>query len=131
MKIEGWEYYNHAVIPVCAPHEQPNLNPIKDRTIWKCDGKPIFARWTTDFDCKEETSWWFCIKDTSFNIADIKAKRRYEINKGNRNFTVKEINPKEYKEELFEIDKAAYSGWPEWYRPVISKESFFRKIFWF
>lgn len=36
--IEGWRYYNHAVIPTCAPHEQPNLKPLKDGSVWKIGG---------------------------------------------------------------------------------------------
>jgi len=55
MKINGWKYYNHAAIPTTAPHEKVNTQPIKDKTIWKMDGKPLFARWTENFDCGYET----------------------------------------------------------------------------
>ena len=36
MKIDGWRYYNHAVVPSCAPHETPDVAVINDGTIWKC-----------------------------------------------------------------------------------------------
>jgi len=36
--IEGWKYYNHAVIPTTAPHEPVNLSPITDGKIWKVGG---------------------------------------------------------------------------------------------
>ena len=50
MDIQGWKYYNHAAIPTTPPHIEPDLTPIKDGTIWKIDGSPLLARWTTDFD---------------------------------------------------------------------------------
>ena len=59
MDIKGWQYYNHAAIPNSAPNEDPDITPINDNTIWQMDGgKPLLARWTTDFDCKEKTNWW-------------------------------------------------------------------------
>ena len=32
---EGWRYYNHAAVPMCAPHENPDLTSIKDGSIYK------------------------------------------------------------------------------------------------
>ena len=34
MSIEGWKYYNHALIPTCAPHETPNLEALQNPAIW-------------------------------------------------------------------------------------------------
>lgn len=74
-----------------APHEKVNLKPIGDGSIWKLQEKVLLARWTSEFDCSYETNWWYIIKDTPFDIANMKAKRRYEINKGLKNFDVLEI----------------------------------------
>lgn len=87
-------------------------------------GIPLLARWTTDFDCGYETNWWYCIKDTPLDVAALKSKRRYEINKGKKNFDVKRITPAEYKDELYEVTVEAYSGWDEKYRPSIDEDSF-------
>ena len=100
MKINGWRYYNHAAIPTTLPHETPDISPIEDGGIWKLDGSPLLARWTTDFDCGYETNWWYIIKDTPFDISALKAKRRYEINKGVKNFEAIVIDPTNYGEEL-------------------------------
>ncbi len=89
---------------------------------------PLLARWTTDFDCGHETNWWYVIKDTPFEIETLKAKRRYEINKGKRNFIVKEIIPCDYPDELYQITVAAYSQWPEKYRPQIGEKNFRNEI---
>lgn len=127
--MKNWKYYNHAAIPTTAPHEEPNTVPISDNSIWKVvGGTPLLARWTTDFDCGYKTNWWYVIKDTPFDITELKAKRRYEINKGIKNFEVKVINPTEYKEELFSVQVDAFSAYPEKYRPQVDKQDFLLSI---
>ena len=91
-------------------------------------GTPLLARWTTDFDCGFETNWWYVIKDTPFDLSALKAKRRYEINKGNKNFNVKEINPAEWAENIYDVAVAAYSAYPESYRPHISHDQFISDV---
>ena len=124
------EYYNHAAIPATAPNEVPDMCPIKSGDIWKMtsNGTPLLARWTTDFDCGYETNWWYVIKDKPFDIGALKAKRRYEINKGIKNFDVKIIDPCEYKEELYLVQVAAFSVYPAKYRPTIDKKGLQREL---
>lgn len=118
MDINGWRYYNHAAIPTTEPHEIVDTSPILDKTIWKIGGgTALLARWTSDWDCGHETNWYFVIKDTSFDASRLKAKRRYEITKGNRNFKVKIINPDDYKNEILNVERKAFSAYPESYRP--------------
>lgn len=85
-------------------------------------GIPLLARWTTDFDCGYETNWWYCIKDTPLDVAALKSKRRYEINKGKKNFEVRLIDPVEYVEEIAAVQKAAWDTYPEAYRPISNPE---------
>lgn len=126
--MRNWKYYNHAAIPVSPPHESVEITPVIDKTIWKMKGSPLFARWVTDFDCGYKTNWWYVIKDTPFDIAELKSKRRYEIKKGVKNFDVKVIEPTEYKEELYLVQVAAFSAYPKKYRPSINKENFLSSI---
>lgn len=88
----------------------------------------MLARWTTDFDCGYETNWWYVIKDTPFDVDTLKAKRRYEINKGNKNFQVRKIKPSEYGEEMFVVAITAYETYPSSYRPHISHDNFVGEI---
>lgn len=127
-KVQGWKYYNHAMIPTCAPHEEPDLTPIQDGSIWKVHkgGTPVLARWTTDWDCGYETEWWYVIKDTPFDITLLKAKRRYEIRRGEKYFDVKPIDPKEYIDALFEVQQEAFLAYPPKYRPIADREAFYK-----
>lgn len=129
MQVYGWQYYNHAAVPTTAPHETPDISSITNGNIWKIKGgTPLLARWTTDFDCSYETNWWYVIKDTPFNISELKAKRRYEINKGIKNFEVKQIDPCKFKEELYCVQVAAFSAYPKKYRPTVDKDVFIKGI---
>lgn len=120
-----WIYYNHAMVPTTPPHETPDMIPIENRSIWEIrGGKPLLARWTTNFDCGFETGWWYCIKDTPFDASKLNSKKRYEINKGKKNFDVKVIDPIKYVDEIYEVTIAAYESWPEKYRPSLDEGSF-------
>ena len=127
MSLQGWKYYNHAMIPDGRPDEEPDLTPIKNGEIWSNvheGGTPLLVRWTSDWDCGYETNWWYVIKDDPFNITALKSKRRYEINKGNKNFEIREILPREYSEELYNITMAAYESYPASYRRNIIHDKF-------
>ncbi|MDO5291424.1 MAG: hypothetical protein Q4F05_01615 [bacterium] len=126
----GWRYYNHALIPITAPHEEISLQELNSGQIWRKreGGTPLLARWTSNFDCGYSTEWWYVIKDTPFNLASIKSKRRYEINKGNKNFEVKIIDPARFVEEIFDIQIKAFSAYPEKYRPTVDHDIFIKDI---
>lgn len=125
MNIQGWKYYNRGAIPTTPPHLPPDLLPVEDGRIWRVGNRrPWLARWTEDFDCGEETAFWYVIKDTPFDVATLKAKRRYEITRGQRYFDVKEIDPNAYKEDLYEIVKAAWEAYPAAYRPTLDRQRF-------
>ena len=120
MKIKGWKYYNNAAIPTTAPHELVNLHPIKDKTIWKMDGKPFFARWTDNFDCGYETEWWYCIKDEPFDFEQIKSKRRTEIRKGLKLNEVKVVKALDYVDQIYILQSKCFDEYPEQNKTNIS-----------
>ena len=127
--LNGWKYYNHAAVPAIAPHMEADTAPLDDGTIWDMrGGKPLLVRWTSDFDCRVETEWWYCIKDTPFDIKAVKAKRRYEITKGIRNYAVKLIDPQKFIDGLFVVQSEAFSAYPTGYRPVIKREFFEKQV---
>lgn len=121
MKIDGWQYYNHAAIPNCAPHESANLKPIQDHSIWKLSGDSVLlARWVSDYNCGEETDWYYCIKNTPFELNELKSKQRYEINKGKKYFDVSVINPQDYINAIYTIQVEAFKSYPKEYRPKLN-----------
>lgn len=110
MKKE-WEYYNHALVPTTPPHVTPDTSWMNDRKKWKelADGHyPLFARWTTDFDCEEETQWWYVIRESPFELDKLGSKSRYHIRQSLRKCTVKKIRVNEYLEDLYRVYEEAY-----------------------
>lgn len=128
--LVGWRYYNHAWLPECAPHKENDVKQINS-AFWQRGGAgySVLARWTSNWDCGFPTEWWYCIKDTPFDIDTLKAKRRYEVRKGEKNFQVIRIAPMEYIDELFEVQVAAFSVYPSAYRPPnLTKENLMEDI---
>lgn len=68
------------------------------------------------------------IKDTPFDINLLKSNYRYKINKGAKYFDVRIINPREFEEQLYRVQVAAFSAYPRKYRPTVDKEEFLRDI---
>lgn len=123
--MENWYYYNHAMLPKKAPHEEADTSVIIDGTIWNNPNKPLLARWTTDFDCGYETEWWFCIKDGKISLDEMKSKKRKKILSGLENVEVKIINSLEYIDEIYEVYSNAFSKYE--FSVGLSKEEFFKK----
>lgn len=101
-----------------APHilcEESNVKKeFKKSKAW-------FAHFITEYDVGEETSWWYCIKDERYDVGNFKAKNRYEINKGRKNFFVQKINPEPYDRELLDLDIQKFSDYPKAYKPTLSE----------
>ncbi|MED4600755.1 hypothetical protein P9314_08560 [Paenibacillus validus] len=110
--MNGWKYYNHAIIASTPPHVNPDIKCVNDGSVWGFSkGVPLFVRWTTDFDCGYETEWWYCVKDDEMDINKLKKKRRYEITSGIKNFEVRVISPREFSEDLFSVYHNAFQNY--------------------
>jgi hypothetical protein len=120
-KEQKWRYYNHALLPNCAPNEEADIEILRDKTIWKqfTPLKPLFACWTSHFDCVYDTEWWYCILDKPFNINALSSNRRSKIKQAIQNFDVHIIDVKEYAEQMFHVHKSA---WKTYHKTGVFKE---------
>lgn len=112
MKIKGWKYYNHGVIPTTAPHRKTNIRPIRDGSIWKIDGgMPLVARWVSNFDCGYETGWWYCIRDGEFDLGALSKSSRKNIRRGLKNVDCRTIDPQKYIDPIYKVYYEAYRNY--------------------
>lgn len=111
MKATTWHYYNHALPPDCAPHEAVVFASAKFDVPFNCGGVPLMVRWTSDFDCNRTISWWYEILDRLFDMASLKAKRRYVVRKRVSNFDVRVVDPRDYSEEIADVAVAAVAAY--------------------
>lgn len=126
--IPGWRYYNHAAVPTTAPHELPDLTPVHDGRIWKIGGdkKVWLVSYTTDFDMDVETPYWHSIKEGPFDMNGLSQNYRHKVRGALKRCEVRQIEPAEYIEELYECYHAAFKNYtmPE---GEMSREAFVRK----
>lgn len=104
--INGWKYYNHAMLPTCAPHEEPDITCVQSGEIWNVShngSKPLLARWASDWDCGYDTGWWYVIKDSPINIDTLPKHVRKEIRRGLLFCDVRVIDPIKYESEIKNI----------------------------
>lgn len=121
MNIKGWQNYNHTVIPKCYPHEDVDISPISNGMIFKMSPSTLFARYTTDFDCGYETDFWACILDKPLNLSDLKAKRRYEINKANKFFYFGKLSENNI-DEMYSVFVESLEGYQAKITPISKAE---------
>lgn len=119
----NWKVYKQALIPANFPHEE--IASIQELPQFLKLNKCYFARYATNFDCKEETQWYWLIKDTSLDISLLKANRRATITKGLKYFTVKIINPVNFKNELFDVLQGSLADYPPKYRNSFTQAYFY------
>ena len=109
--ISDWKYYNHIILPKAGPKEKVDITREEQKDLFKKYNQAIMIRYTSEFDTYNGQQWYFCIKDDSFSISNLKSKRRNVINKGIKNFDVSEIIPNEHIEELYEIINDSNKGY--------------------
>lgn len=124
---QEWNYYNYCMVPNVFPHEIVDDTKVKTGEIWK-GNKALLARWTSDFDCSEATSWWFFIKQDAFDLNQLKSNRRYKITKGVKNFEVRRIDPSVYAAQLHQVYTDAMTGYPPESRVEIAFSDFERTM---
>lgn len=117
----NWCDYGLYISPDISPHENPSIEKIP----WG-EYKNLIAKWTEDFDCTDQTQFWWVIMDKSFDLSALKAKRRYEITKGNRYFYTKVINPSEYSNDLYDVYLESLQGYKN--PPVRTWENYNKQI---
>lgn len=108
--IEGWKYYNHAAISTSLPGEPVDLSALTDGRLWSIDGKrPLLAKWETDWDCAHDTGWWWEIKESPFDWADLNSKSRTKLRQALKKCRVERISPLERESELWACFQAAFA----------------------
>mgnify|MGYP002393591936 CR=1 FL=1 len=129
LAMEGWKYYNHALIPTTAPHVTPNTYEIYNGNIWrkKWEGLPLFARWTSNFDCGYETNWWYVIKDAPYVFDELSSGQRKDIRRAFKKCYVIKINALDYVEDILRVHKEAILRYKKW-NQKINEETFKENI---
>lgn len=84
-----------------ASHREPKLDQNEWKALLKKGG--LLVRNTYDFDCQEETNFWYIIKDTCEGLDELKPRVRNKIRHANTYFEYKLISYDLFEEKVFPI----------------------------
>ena len=73
-----------------APHEEPKLNKEEKKVLLKQGG--LLVRNTYDFDCQEETSFWYIIKDRFGDMEELSPRVRNKVRHAQNSFNYRLID---------------------------------------
>lgn len=123
--ILNYKLYKHAWIDKRAPHYGEKLSQNDVRLLLSNGG--VMVRNTYDFDCKEETSFWYVIKDSFGGMEGMPTKMRTKIRKSLKTYEVKRVSA----QELLAVGLPIYQEACKSYRvkaDVITKQQFEDRI---
>lgn len=88
--IEQYRYYKGAWIFANDPHKESRLSDVEISQLLKKGGMMI--RNAYDFDCNEETSFWYVIKDSFGGMEELSSKMRNQVKKCFKTMRIEKIS---------------------------------------
>lgn len=118
-----------SLIPYYEPHKEVDFSFEFDSKIWNNfeNKKALFLWWSSDFDIKTPTNWWYLIKERPFIKEELHDSTNRNIRKALKRCQVKIIDPLLYRDELYSCYNDAlkrYGG----YKERIDKTNFIKKL---
>ena len=77
--MKKWRKYNGALVPLTPPHVDVDITDINKKIK---ETSSYFARWTSNFDSKKESEFWYVIQDVPMEIEDYCKNTRSKIRRG-------------------------------------------------
>lgn len=97
----GYRLYKGAWIFEKDPHREIKLK--KDSVSALLSKGGLMVRNAFDFDCSEETSFWYVIKDSFGGMEELSSKMRNQVKKCFKSMSVSQISAEELKENGYEV----------------------------
>lgn len=119
MSVNQYRFYKKTWIFSEESEEQP-LSPKEAASLLKKRG--LMVRNTYDFDTKEETSFWFIIKDRLEDISELPFSARRNIRRALRIYDIKKVGIEEFYEKAFPIITSAQKSYKVKSRVTSRKE---------
>lgn len=111
-----FEIYRHAWRFAKAPDDEPQLSDSQCKTLLRKGG--WLVRNTYDFDCKEETEFWYIIKDTFGGMEEHSQNERKKLRHAFRSFEFKLIDIELVRKQAYPILKATFVDYDVTDRPM-------------
>lgn len=92
---EEYKPYQHGAIFRGAPHMERELTARERHEIMQAH-HAWFVRNVYDFDCKDETSFWFIIQDRPLAIEDLPSKCRNQVKRAQKTLGIMKIDRSQF-----------------------------------
>lgn len=119
MNVQDYKSYQRGVIFAGAPHCEKKLTNDECQQLLK-HYNGWFVRNLYDFDCKEETSFWFVINDKALKIADLPSKTRNQVRRALKTLDIRIVSPEVMLDENSEAYNVYYQSFSR-YKDKVSK----------
>lgn len=115
-----WHNYHGAYLPKVSPHR--NIIVSKDDVlgVLKKSGA-WFLRYTDEWDRKEESEFWYIIKDNFKGMDEFSSNTRNQIRKGQKYCHVKKVGCQEVAAKGYESYKNAFDSYTTHLKPMSQK----------
>lgn len=107
--MNGFYLYRNAWRYDGAPHREPELKKAEWKALLKKDG--MLVRNTYDFDCAEQTSFWYVIKDRFEGLEELSSNERNKVRKSLKTLEFKLIEETQLEREGWPILQATYEDY--------------------
>lgn len=85
-----WYHYHGALLPKVKPDQNIELSEAEAKKLLR-ESKAFFLRYTSNWDMKKESEFWYVIKDSREELSSYSSKMRNQIKKGLKNCEVKKV----------------------------------------
>ena len=106
--MTDWRKYNGAIIPITPPHIEVNTGGIEEKIK---SNNAFFARWTSDFDNKEKSEFWYVICDKFIPLEELSRNTRNNIRRGLKRCEVRKVTHQFIMENAYPIYRHAFDNY--------------------
>jgi len=112
-----WKIYQNTLVPDLAPHEECLISP-KECGKLLSSSRALLMRWTTHFDCPNQTDFWFVIKDNSPSLEELSTNTRSKVRRGLKRCRVGPSNAETIARQGYEVYQKAFAEYSTNAKPV-------------
>ena len=123
----AWKTYHHMALPAMPPHEQSRITEFDAKIALKQTGA-LLARWISNWDKGDESSWWFCVKTAYQGSGEFTSKTRNQCRKGLSNLLVKIVGPEVIRDRGYRVYAGAFEHYRNTYVPLMTEEQFRKHV---
>jgi hypothetical protein len=122
-----WFLHNGVLLPMVPPHVEFDLNRADQHYLLK-KTRARLIRWTNQFD-KENSKFWYIIKDSFAGFEELSAKTRNQVRRGFRNFIAEPTSFGQLKQQGYQTYLNAFKSYTTFEKPM-SEADFVEHISW-